>query len=347
MLKPADIGREFAYPLSNLSVLFSALFVFLMLEFAAFGGILGLFLGFLVLPALFRYLMRILDSRSKGQDPGPLVVEDFMWFYSAWSLFLIVHLAVLIYATYILGSLYGLAAMLAVNILLAVVIPASLAVLAITRSPLECLNPRSVVRLIRRTGTSYWILPAYFLAAAFAVWWLSTLSLPDILAELFSYYLILVFFALTGAVVQPHQFHKEVNIHQPAEPDQEAVHEILQKERMGVLNHAYGFISRGNRAGGFKHIRSWLERDPEPDNSWSWFFDQMMRWENKEPALLLGQSYLSRLLHNGDYSTAVKVILRCRYVNESFLPLPEDRDLAREAAEHCGNTDLIDTLERS
>ena len=346
MLKAADIGREFAYPLSNLSVLFSALFVFLMLEFAAFGGILGLFLGFLVLPALFRYLMRILDSRSKGRDPGPLLVEDFMLLYSAWSLFLIVHLAVIIYATYIFGSLYGLAAMLAVNILLAMVIPASLAVLAITRSPLECLNPRSVVRLIRHTGASYWILPTYFLTAAFALRWLSTLALPDILAELISYYLVLVFFALTGAVVQPHQFHKEVNIHDPAEPDQETVDEDLQKERMGVLNHAYGFISRGNRAGGFKHIRDWLEHDPEPDNSWSWFFDQMMRWENKEPALLMGQRYLSRLLHDGDYAAAVKVILRCRFVNESFLPLPEDRGLAREAAEHCGNDELIDLLER-
>jgi hypothetical protein len=344
MLKATDIAREFAYPLSNLSVLFSALFVFLLLEFAAFGGIMGLFLAFLVLPALFRYLMRILDSRTKGQDPGPLVVEDLMWFDSAWSLFLIVHLAVLVYATYILGSRYGVAAMLGANVLLAAVIPASLAVLAITRSPLECLKPRSVAGLIRRTGTSYWILPTYFLMAGVVLWWLSTLPLPDFLVELISYYMIIVFFALTGAVVQPHEFHKEVEIHEPVEPDQEVIDERLLKERTVALNHAYGFISRDNRAGGFKHIRSWLEKDPEPESAWSWFFDQMMRWEIKEPALVFAQAFLSRLLHDGDYLAAVKVMTRCRHVSESWLPLPDDRALALEAAEHYGNEELLRSL---
>ena len=344
MLKATDIAREFAYPLSNLSVLLSALFVFLMLEFAAFGGIMGLFLGFLVLPALFRYLMRILDSRAKGQDPGPLVAEDLMWFDSAWSLFLIVHLAVLVYVTYILGNRYGVAAMLAANVLLAAVIPASLAVLAITRSPLECLNPRSVAGLIRRSGTSYWILPVYFLMAGVVLWWLTTLSLPEFLVELFAYYLILVFFALTGAVVQPHDFYKEVEIHAPVEPDRDVIDERLVKERTVVLNHAYGFISHGNRAGGFKHIRSWLENDPEPDSAWSWFFDQMMRWEIKEPALVFAQTFLGRLLRDGDYLAAVKVMTRCCHVNESWLPLPDDRALALKAAEHCGNAELAKVL---
>jgi putative membrane protein insertion efficiency factor len=120
--------------------------------------------------------------------------------------------------------------------------------------------------------------------------------------------------------------------------------EELRKERAAVLNHAYGFISRDNREGGFKHIYDRLERDPDPDDAWSWFFDQMMLWEIKEPAQLFAQNYLTRLLHDGDYSKAVKVITRCRYVNESFLPLADDRELAREAAEACGNEDLAGKL---
>jgi len=123
--------------------------------------------------------------------------------------------------------------------------------------------------------------------------------------------------------------------------------EELRKERAAVLNHAYGFISRDNREGGFKHIHDRLGRDPDPDDAWSWFFDQMMLWETKEPALIFAQSYLTRLLHDGDYSKAVKVITRCRYVNESFLPLADDCELAREAAEACGNEDLAGVLERS
>jgi len=343
-LKPAEIAREIAYPLSSAAVLMSTALVFLLLEFAASGGLLGLFLALLVLPALFRYLMRILDSRARGQDPGPLVVEDLLWFESAWSVFLVVHVAVLIYATYIAGSLYGFAAMLAVDTVLAAVIPASLAVLAITRSPLQSLNPRSVAGLIGRTGTSYWILPTYFLLTVVFVWWLHTLSLPDIAVELLSYYLIIAFFALIGGVVQPHAFHEEVGIPDPVEPDQETMDAQLHLERVAVLSHAYGFISRENRAGGFKHIRDWLERDPNPEGAWAWFFDQMLRWEKKEPALVFARTYLTRLLHEGDYVAAVKVMTRCRFVNEAFLPLADDRELAREAAEHCQNEDLMRVL---
>jgi putative membrane protein insertion efficiency factor len=126
-------------------------------------------------------------------------------------------------------------------------------------------------------------------------------------------------------------------------PDEKEV-EQLRKERAAVLNHAYGFISRNNRAGGFKHIHDWIERDPDPDDAWSWFFDQMMLWEIKDPAQLFAQQYLTRLLHAGDYPKAVKVITRCRYINESFLPLADDRELAREAAEVCGNDELANTL---
>ncbi len=344
MLKPVDAGRELLSPLTNLSVLFSWLTLFLIVEFAVSGGILGLLLLLLVLPAFFRYLMRILESRARGQDPGPLNVDDLLWFGNAWSLFVIVHAAVVIYATYFLGSKFGLAAMLVANLLLAAVIPASLAVLAITRNPVECLMPRSVGGLIRRCGASYWMLPSYFLVVCGFVGWLSTRRVPDFLLELLAAYLVFAFFALVGAVVRPHQFHDEVRIHEPAEPEQELLDEQLQRARTHALNHAYGFISRGNRAGGFKHIRDWLGKDPEPDGAWQWFFDQMLLWEIKEPAFVFAQTYLSRLVHDGDYVAAVKVMLRCRLINEAWQPLPNDRELAIEAAEQCGNDELTRSL---
>jgi hypothetical protein len=352
MLKPADIAREFAYPGSNAAVVMSLGLIYLLLKIATYlsrmfgvmGAILGLILILLVLPPLFRYLMRILDARAKGQDPGPLVVEDLPWFGTAWSLFLGVHVAIVVYATYILGSRYGLAAMLAADVLLAAVIPASLVVLAATRSPLQCLNPRAVGGVIKRCGAGYWVLPTYILVAGFLIWSLSVVSLPGLVQELIAFYLVVALFALIGAVVRPHHFHAEVGIHQPVEPDQKAVDEHLRKERMSVLNHAYGFISRDNRAGGLRHIRNWLEQDPEPDGAWSWFFDQMLRWEIKEPALVFAQTYLSRLLHNEEYAVAVKVMTRCRHVRESFKPLPDDRELALAAAQHCGNEELARSL---
>ena len=343
-MNPNDILREFTYPARNLTVMLSALFIFLLLEFAAFGSLMGLFLAMLILPSLFHYLMQLLDARAKGKEPGPLEVEDLMWFHGAWSLFMIFHLAVVIYAIYIFGSLYKVAGLFISASLLAAVIPASLAVLAITRSPLQSLNPKAIGGLINRTGSDYWILPTYFLVAGFIIQWIGSLQWPDFLVEFIGFYLTLVFFSLTGAVVQPHDFHKEVSIHDPVEPDQADVDANLLKERTAVLNHAYGFVSRDNRAGGFKHIENWLQRDPDPESAWAWFFDQMLRWEIEYPALVFAQSYLNRLLHDGDDVTAVKVMMRCRHENDAFLPLADDISLALEAAERCQNQVLIDFL---
>jgi hypothetical protein len=228
--------------------------------------------------------------------------------------------------------------------LLAAVIPASLAVLAITRSPLQSLNPKAIGGLISRTGYDYWILPTYLLAAGFIVQWIASLQWPDFLVELIGFYLTLVFFSLTGAVVRPHDFYKEVSIYDPVEPDRADVDASLLRERTSALNHAYGFISRDNRAGGFKHIESWLQGDPDPETAWGWFFEQMMRWETKYPALLFGQSYLHQLLHNGEHATAVKVMMRCRLEDESFAPLADDIGMAVKAAEICKNQELVDFL---
>ncbi|MDJ0813215.1 MAG: hypothetical protein QNJ23_05765 [Woeseiaceae bacterium] len=341
-----EILREFAFPARNLTVLLSALFIFLMLKFAVWGGLLGLFLLFLVLPSLFHYLLRILDARSRGQEPGPLDAEDLMWYHAPWRLFMIVHLVFAGYALWVFGNLYQLPGVVVTGTLLAAVLPASLAVLAITRSPLQSLNPQAVGALIGRTGAIYWLLPTYLVLAAMVLRWLRAEELSGFFLDLFGFYLGLVFFSLTGAVVQPYNLHEEVDIYDPVEPDVEVVEEKLLKERTNVLTHAYGFISRDNRKGGFGHIEGWLREDPDPESAWAWFFDQMLRWEDKHPALLFGQSYISQLLEHGDSTTAVKVMMRCRLHNEAFVPLPGDMAAAAEAAAKAGNQELA-TLLRS
>ncbi|MBT8101185.1 MAG: membrane protein insertion efficiency factor YidD [Gammaproteobacteria bacterium] len=127
----------------------------------------------------------------------------------------------------------------------------------------------------------------------------------------------------------------------------EADPELLAKQRTKVLNHAYGFVSRGNRAGGLEHIYGWLHEDPDPGAAWSWFFEQMMRWENHDAALVYAQRYLGELLLAGREMQAVKLLLRMRLVNESFRPLPEDLELSIAAARKTGNDALGDALRRS
>lgn len=338
--KPIELGRELAYPATTASVGLAMLAFFVALEFAAFGRVLGLFLAALVLPALLRYLMVLLEARALGRDPGPPDADMLLWTGDAWSLLPAVHAAVLLAAVWFLGSIGAAVAAAGLLGVAAVLLPASLAALAISHSPLASINPRIVAGILKRCGKAYWLLPVYILAATGLVAWLARQPVPAVVTEFVACYLLFAGFALTGGVMRPWHFDRDVDIGESRAADAAEPAARLVRQRKDVLTHAYGLISRGNRAGGLAHVYTWLDRDPEQDAAWRWFAGQMLDWEDSDPGLLFAQRYLGRLLGCGEQVAAVKLMLRCLLVNEAFRPLPDDRDAALAAAEACQQEDL-------
>lgn len=350
-MKPTDILRSLAYPFISQTVLFAFIMFYLAAEFVRWAISSGpmffvsaIIIAAFILPALSLYLVFLLDARARGREPEPPGVEHLHWYGSGWSLLQVLYFAGLGYAVYVLAGIDSAVGLIAVVLFVAAALPASLATLAVTRSAAESLNPKTIAKVIKRCGGSYWIAPAFFLFATIVAWSVFTSSLGGWLADLVVLYLLFVFYALTGEIMQPQRLHKEVEIHEPLAPDEAQITADLLARRTDVLNHAYGFISRGNREGGFRHIDDGIARDPEPESAWQWYFDSMMRWQEKTPALFFGQRYVHRLLDDGDYRAATKVITRCLYENEAFQPLAEDREQAVAAAEHAGNEELARAL---
>jgi hypothetical protein len=201
-----------------------------------------------------------------------------------------------------------------------------------------------VLGVIDRCGIDYWVVPAYLFLATLFIWWLGELPVIDFFVEFLTIYLLFAFFALMGGLIRPLQLDREVDIPLPQAPDEAQEGRQLEKERTTALNHAYGFISRGNRASGLEHVYAWLADDPDPETAWPWFAEQMLRWELNDAALLFAQQYLGRLLNRGEHIAAVKLMLRCRLLNGAFRPLPEHTELALTAAEACQADELIDLL---
>ena len=69
-MKPGDIGRAIAYPLIAPAVLVPLVVFWLLISFAIWGGVLGLFLLFLVIPAVFLFQMIVLEARARGLEPA-------------------------------------------------------------------------------------------------------------------------------------------------------------------------------------------------------------------------------------------------------------------------------------
>jgi hypothetical protein len=337
--------REMTFPARSLGTGIALITFYLLGQLISLAGLLGIWLATMVVPALFRYLVLLAQARARGIEADPPGIEYFSLVGNGWSLFPAIPVALVIWGSYTIGQSYGAGAAGIFTLGMVAIVPAMMAVLVITQSPLQSLNPVALTTLIRECGPGYWWAPVTLLGLPFIAVLLNKV-LPAWLHSIVGLYLVFAFYAVTGAVIREKKLMEEVYIDDPVEPEVEVQIANLEKERVFNLNHAYGLVSRGNRDGGLAHIYQWLQTDPDPDKAWDWFFDRMMAWEESRHALFYAQQYLPRLLAQNDPIKACKLILRCRLVDETFRPLPEDMQAAIEATEDCGNRELANALKR-
>ena len=322
-----------------------ALIVFLLLGLLVqAAGLFGLWLAVVVVPAYFRYLLYLLEARASGRDAPAPGIELFNWVENFWSLFSLVLVCLLIWGGYFLSSNFSIAAAVIPAIFFLTIFPASMAVLAVTRSPIESLNPAALFVLIKSCGRDYLFIPLIVAAMALLIWYLVILDVPGVLIKASSMYASILLFTLTGSVLHAHGSGINVDIPPPLEADTEQTEADLTRERTKVLNHAYGFVSRGNRQGGLQHIEDWIGKEVDVAAAYRWFFEQMLKWESKGAALFFAQIYLSRLLGEQRDIEALKLISRCRLEDARFKPLPEDRHEAFAAAQRQRNDELCEYL---
>lgn len=335
---------ELAYPVSSGSTLVALATFVVLFTLAEWAGPLGLWLMVVTVPAFLRYLTMIAEARAEGRDAAPPGIEYFMLAGNAWTLFPavpVLFMAGLVSAT---GNAFGGMAATILWAGFALVFPALIGVLVITHSPLQSVDPRAMIHFIRGCGRGYWYAPAA--AMLFVVGPMLLEFLPNTVVDLVEVYLIVVFFAVTGAITRGTSLFSEIDLPAAEEADEDKLRRALARRRAQVLDHAYGFVSRGNRDGGLEHVYRSLASDPDPDAAWPWYLEQMLRWADAYPGLLLAQQYLGRLLEAGEQVAAVKLMLRCKLIDESFRPLSADLPRAIAAAEACNNRELVERLSR-
>jgi hypothetical protein len=353
-LKPSDFAREVLLPLTMPAVFLALLMFFGLFQIALVGSVFNLAIALVlaaqlvifVLPALQRSLMQLLEARSMGRETGPPAIESFSWIGNSWTLFPIVHAGVIVYLGLLGVDRLGAATTWSIAAAYTILLPASLVVLGVTQSVLESINPRAIYFVVRQCGASYLVGPLFLVASAAIVVWLQHHVEYDLLTEFVGFYLLFASFAVFGGMVRPLKLQQQLQV--PDIPLSRAEEYTGQQAlvRGAVLNHAYGLISRGNRAAGLEHLVSELAEDADAAGAWYWYFDRMMRWENNNAGLAFAQKYIHELLRNGDYIAAVKVMLRCQRVNPAFKPLAEDLSQAIAAAEACRNDELARALQQ-
>lgn len=116
------------------------------------------------------------------------------------------------------------------------------------------------------------------------------------------------------------------------------------KQREHALNHAYGIISRGNRAGGFAVLDNYAATESQRVAVEVWFFQAMLEWNLGDVPLYYAQRLLGDLLDAGEETAAMKICLRCLQQNPAFRPDLDDVPRLREVAMRLGNHDVANAL---
>lgn len=341
----ARLLRELAFPLADTTVLIAIVCFTLLTLLAMEARLLGLWLGVIVLPALWRYLLMLLEARAHGRATPVAGIETFNVLDSFWSLAPLVLVALSIWGSVLLhGQVSPLTGQVFAAILIAV-LPASVAVLALTRSPLESLNPMAIIRMILACGPAYVLAPLALVSGSVLVRLIGAVGGPAIVSVAVGYYTMFLVFSLTGALLHWNGVQFAISIPEPLADADDVLQERRVQSRRQVLNHAYGFFARDNRNGCMAHIREALQREADDDDAWRWYLEEMLRWESKDGALMLGQLYLHRLLEQARDVEAVKLVSRCLLEDPRFRPLPGDRDATRELADRLQRADLVRAMD--
>lgn len=347
-MNAARFARELAFPLTDMVVLMALVaFTFLAALVQAAGKVtlwLSLLLGVLLLPPLFRYLLMLLEARAYGRPTPVATLELFDFIDNFWSLAPLLILAVLIWGGAFLGEKVSPLAAWVFAAATFAVIPASLAVLAITRSPGQAMSARAIVRMIAACEWHYLLVPAALVPGYLVMSLLSSVNAPTLPVLAAGFYCLFLLFTFTGGLLHARDvrfaltFDGDPGTEMPVEVDD------LTRSRQRVLNHAYGFFSRGNRGGAMAHIHTALKDESDVDGAYRWYFEELLKWEPPDGALLLAQINLTRLLDEKRDVEVVKLISRCLIENAGFRPLPGDVGGALEAVARLGRDDLAKTL---
>jgi hypothetical protein len=342
-VKPADLAKEIAFPLTDVTVLMAIIVFGSLLWISAAAGLLGLWLLFIVVPAIFRYSIYLLEARAHGKKTLVVGIEAFNIADNIWGIFPLLLLLGFAWLEWQVLQTMGSGPARVLLFAFFIVFPACMAVVGITRSPVASVNPVALWRLVRRCGISYVYVPAVLTTVALLIIALRPM-LPAFAIYYLSLYVFFLLFTLTGAVVYASNVPADVGIEAPLVKTADDEASDRRAERRNVLGHAYGFISRGNREGGFRHLREHIASEPDADDAAAWFFNEMMRWERRDAALFFGQECFAHFLHHDKDAMALKIASRCLHEDPRWRPRAADRQHAIELAEKYGREDLLPAL---
>jgi hypothetical protein len=272
--------------------------------------------------SLFRYSYAVLRNVARGWKHFPPPDMDSMNPFSDFAV--VFHyvffggLAVLFATTPFLGvpaRLLGFAAV-------AVVFPASAAVMGMTNSLAAALNPASVWTIARELGADYLKLVGVcvllvVLGGLSSLLWEISLLL-GIAGELFAVWTTMALFLAIGAALRAHRF--EFDLLEGQDDAEQRDERERRQQWKKEADRAYASVRSGLPAQAYRTIKELIEREKDSLEVYQWTFNAMLEWDEPKHAVMLGERFAKRLWDAGRKVDALELAQRCRKLSPSFVP---------------------------
>ena len=316
---------------------------------APYGGLVGIVLALLLLLWLCNYGYVLLEQIANGASEPPVLAVEMLNPITEHRPLLQLGIMLLVYSVLQLLAWYLSPALaIALGVLAAGALPASIGALGVGNSFLQAVDPRALWHIVRALGPAYAAILAVMLLEGLGLWQLEARSLlPRWLLIPAAQLAWLSVYALIGGALYE---RREALGHEAIDtPERRAQRVWLarEQEREHFLDAIYGEARGGNLAGAWHRIEGELARQQHAFEFYEWMLERLRRLDDPGLARRLAQHYVTRALAR-DNARVTRVVQRCLADDASFRPRSAAEtlrvaELARLAGDrHTARAMLVD-----
>lgn len=279
------------------------------------ASLLGIPLGLLLLTGFFNYTFVLLDSVISGDAEPPVLSIEMMNPVSApRSLVLLALVLVLFFTSRAAVHWFGPALGIVAGIACAAVLPALLAVQAVTGSTAQAFNLVTAARLMGRLGGDYATIVVFIVAATLTGMFATSLpALPTLLKLAIAMYLWLASFCLIGGIVRERGDDlglADAWMPEPFDADEDAGQDRLRTQ---FVDRIYAEWRGGAHANAWQSVMEQVSNGTNPLTELEWLYERIARWPDPRLANRLAREILPRLMaarRNGEAVDMARARLR-------------------------------------
>jgi hypothetical protein len=313
---------------------------------APYGGLIGMVLALLLLLWLFNYAYVLLEQIANGASEPPVLAVEMLNPMNEQRPLL--QLAIMLLVSGVLRLLAGYFSpmvAIALGVLAACVLPASIGALGAGNSILQAVNPLALWQIVRALGAAYVAILAVLLLLGLALWQLDAHSLlPRWLLIPAAQFACLSMYALIGGALYE---QREALGHEPIDtPERRAARVRLELDQLRerFMDTIFAEARGGNQAAAWHSIERELARQQHAFEFYDWLLERLRGLDDSGLARRLAQQYVTRALAR-DNARVTRLVQRCLADDASFRPRSAAETLrAAELARLAGDRRTARTL---